>query len=199
MPDRPTWRIAGRTEPGLPDDWRERLIGRLGQRPRRLGLYTELALFGALEALAAAGEATLPGEALVRVCSLRGSASAIGQVLEQAGSDLPLPFSFLQSQPSQMLAALAATLKWQGDASFVLMRDPLALATLAARQAGRRGMLLGWVEEAPGQSQWLRLVPCEAPPQAFVAATEPAQLSAPTTRWLQLRPAGIAFAGGRPD
>jgi hypothetical protein len=198
MAELPTWRIAGRTPPGPPpDDWRERLIARLGQRPRRLGLHTELALFGALEVLAAAGEPTLPQQTLLRVCSLRGPVSAIGQVLEQAQSDLPLPFAFLQSQPSQMLAAIAAALQWQGDASFVLMRDPLALITLAARQAGRRGMLVGWVEESPSQSQWLRLVPCAAPEQAFMTATRAAQLDAPATRWLQLQPAGVALAGGR--
>jgi hypothetical protein len=198
MAELPTWRIAGRTPPGPPpDDWRERLIARLGQRPRRLGLHTELALFGALEVLAAAGEPTLPQGTLLRVCSLRGPVSAIAQVLEQAQSELPLPFAFLQSQPSQMLAAIAGALKWRGDASFVLMRDPLALITLAARQAGRRGMLLGWVAESPSQSQWLRLVPCAAPEQAFVAVTSVAQLDAPATRWLQLQPAGIALAEGR--
>jgi hypothetical protein len=190
-----TWQIAGRTPAGaLPEDWRERLIGRLGQRPRRLGIHAELALFGALEALAAAGETRLPQQTLLRVCSLRGPVTAIDQALEQARSDLPLPFSFLQSQPSQMLAALAGALQWQGDASFVLKRDPLDLLTLAARQAARRGMLIGWVEESPGQSQWLRLIPCAAPPQAFVTAASLAQLSAPETRWLQLQPAGIALA-----
>jgi hypothetical protein len=194
MADVFTWRIAGRTPGPLADDWRERLVARLGQRPRRLGLHAELAVFGALEALAAAGETALPPDTLLRVCSLRGPAAAIGQALDQASSDLPLPFSFLQSQPSQMLAAIAAALQWQGDASFVPMRDPLALITLAARQAGRRGMLLGWVEESPGHSQWLRLVPCAAPPQPFVAATRLAQLSAPETGWVQLRPAGIALA-----
>lgn len=197
MADGLAWRIAGRTLPGpVADDWRERLVARLGERPRRLGVHAELALFGALEALAAAGETALPPDTLLRVCSLRGPVAAIGGVLDQAKNDLPLPFSFLQSQPSQMLAALAAALRWQGDASFVLMRDPLALVTLAARQAGRRGMLLGWVEESPATSHWLRLVPCEVPPQPFVAMASFAQLAAPATRWLQLQPGGIAFAEG---
>lgn len=197
MADVFTWRIAGRTPGPLADDWRERLVARLGQRPRRLGQHAELAVFGALEAVAAAGETALPPDTVLRVCSLHGPAAAIGQALDQAKSDLPLPFSFLQSQPSQMLAAIAAALQWQGDASFVLMRDPLALATLAARQARGRGMLLGWVEESPGHSQWLRLIPCAAPPQPFATATSLAQLGAPETRWLQLQPEGIALAGSK--
>jgi hypothetical protein len=41
---------------------------------------------------------------------------------------------------------------------------------------------------------WLRLVPCAARPQALVAAASLGQLSAPVTGWLQLQPAGMAFA-----
>lgn len=188
-----TWRIAGRALL-LPDDWRARLVARLGARPRRLGVHAELALFGALEALADAGETTLPADALVRVCSMKGPVGAIGAVLDEAQSDLPLPFGFLQSQPSQMLAALAAALGWQGDAAFVVMRDPLALTALAAAQAGSRGLLLGWVEEAPATSCWLRLVPSAAPPTPFEPATDFARLLNPETGWLQLRGREVAVA-----
>lgn len=158
------WEVMGRNaSPVPPADWRDRLAVRLGQRPRRLGLLGELALFGALEALAAAGETSLPEDTLVRICSARGPVSAVGTVLEQARVGPPLPFAFLQSQPSQLLAALSAALKWQGDASFVATADPLDLVRMAARQAGRRGMLLGWVDESPARSEWLRLAPCDAP------------------------------------
>lgn len=191
-----TWQITGRTaSAAVPDDWHPRLVQHLGQRPRRLGRHTELALFGALEALAMAGERTLPTDTVVRVCSLRGPVTAISQVLEQATTDLPMPFSFLQSQPSQMLAALAAALNWQGDASFVLAREPLALIRLALRQAGPRGVLLGWVEEdTPGFSQWLRLAPCTVPARRFAPVTHFEQLFAAQSGWLQLNPEGIVFA-----
>jgi hypothetical protein len=193
MPEAFTWRIAGRAS-HVPDDWRRRLAARLGERPRRLGVHAELALYGALEALADAVETELPPATLLRVCSVRGPVAAIGDVLAQVQSDLPLPFSFLQSQPSQMLAALAAALKWQGDGSFVVMRDRLALTALAAAQAGPRDMLLGWIEEQPLQSEWLRLVPCESPARSFRLASRFAQLMAPSVRWLQLAPEGVAFA-----
>jgi len=43
------WKITGRTQPGaLPADWRAQLATRLGQRPRRMGVLAELALYGAL-------------------------------------------------------------------------------------------------------------------------------------------------------
>ncbi|HEY0635417.1 MAG TPA: hypothetical protein VGE00_08545 [Gammaproteobacteria bacterium] len=191
-----SWRIAGRTAlPGVPEQWREQLVSRLGQRPRRLGLLTELALYGALEALAEAGERSLPPDTLVRVSSLRGPVSAITQVLEQLESDLPLPFSFLQSQPSQLLAALASALQWQGDASFMPARDQVAMLTLAARQAGRRGLLVGWVEETePRASHWLRLVPASAPVAPLRPLTSAAQLRDPQTHWLVLGLQGLSCA-----
>lgn len=173
------WKVAARTAcPAPPPDWRDRLAARLGQRPRRLGLHAELALFGALEALAAAGETCLPPATLVRVGSARGPVSAVGAVLQQAREDLPMPFSFLQAQPSQMLAALSGALQWQGDASFVVTADPLALVTMAARQAGRGGMLLGWVDESPAHTEWLRLLPSDLPLQSVSPLADIGQLTA---------------------
>lgn len=190
MPETYAWKVVGRNPwPAPPADWRDRLATRLGQRPRRLGLHAELALFGALEALAVAGETTLPETTLVRVGSARGPVGAVGAVLEQAREGLPMPFAFLQAQPSQMLAALSAALQWQGDASFVVAADPPALATMAARQAGRRGMLLGWVDESPARSEWLRLVPCEAPPQPAAPAADFVQLTSGGLPWPGFPPA----------
>ena len=117
-----TWQITGRTladfssHAALTDNWRAQLVDRLGYRPRRIGILAELALSGALNCLDSAHETTLPKGDVLRVCSLRGSISAISQVLEQNRNDLPMPFSFLQSQTSQILPALAAALHWQGDA-----------------------------------------------------------------------------------
>lgn len=188
-----TWKIAGRTRADiLPDDWREQLAVRLGQRPRRIGLLAELALYGALDCLADANETTLPKDDLVRICSLRGPTSAISQVLIQNQQDLPMPFSFLQSQTSQLLPALANALSWQGDAAVILARNAMDLATLAAHQAGNNGMLLGWVEEAePCQSFWLRLSPCEPPPADFVLASSFEEMISPSTCYWRLGREGM--------
>ena len=179
------WQVVGRNPwPVPPEDWRDRLAARLGQRPRRLGLHAQLALFGALEALAAAGETSLPEATLVRVGSARGPVSAVATVLAQAREGLPMPFAFLEAQPSQMLAALSAALRWQGDGSFMAIAEPLELVRMAVRQAGRRGMLLGWVDEAPAQSEWLRLLPGEAPPQPLAPVTDFTQLTSANVQWL---------------
>jgi len=194
----PVWRITGRAFHSgneLPGNWRDLLATRLGQRPRRIGILAELALFGALDCMDSAGEKTLSGDTVLRVCSLRGAATAIGQVLGQIRQELPMPFNFLQSQPSQLLPALAAALKWQGDAGIVVARDRMSLAILAARQAGPNGMLLGWVEEEePRLSQWIRLAPCALPPDGFAAASSFEKIVLPGTLYWRLGRAGMEIA-----
>ena len=148
-----------------PDDWRAPLATRLGRRPRRVGLWTELAMYGALRCLDAAGEAALPAGARLRVTSRRGAWEATRAGLAQLDAGLPMPFTFMQGQPALMLAEVGRSLDWQGDASFMLCRDlarPLALSQLGA---GRDGLLFGVVEETfgdvPPRSEWWRLVPTD--------------------------------------
>lgn len=191
------WQVTGRsgTAP-LADNWRGLLAARLGQRPRRIGILAELALYGALECLDAARETALPQDVVLRVCSLEGPVEAIRQVLEQNREDLPMPFSFLQSQTSQLLPALVAALKWQGDAGIVMARDRMQLATLAAQQAGPNGMLLGWVEESPCRSDWLRLARCDTQPDSFVKAASFEEMTSPETRYWRLARDGMEIAPG---
>jgi 3-oxoacyl-[acyl-carrier-protein] synthase-1 len=146
-----------------PADWRDTLAKRLGQRPRRLGPWAELALHGARQCLDAAGEATLPPDALLRVASWRGADSATAAALDQCRTGQPMPFTFLQSQPSQMLAALSQHLAWHGDARFLIAENPQHLLDLASTDTGDAGLLLGWVEEGAvegteARSEWWRLV-----------------------------------------
>lgn len=192
------WKITGRTPPGLaadyspPENWRELLVVRLGYRPRRIGILAELALYGALDCLDAAQENELPRDVLLRVCSLRGPVTAISQALEQNREDLPQPFSFLQSQSSQILPALAGALNWQGDACVVMARNPMNSVLLASQQAGPSGMLLGWVEEEnPCRSYWIRLAPCASPPASFIAASSFEEMFSPGTHYWRLGEAGM--------
>jgi len=72
-----------------------------------------------------------------------------------------MPLAFLQTQPSQLLAMLAARLAWKGHASFMAGTDPGALLRVAAAQAVAGGLLLGWLDEMDGgTTNWLRLKPC---------------------------------------
>lgn len=160
-------------------DWREQLVRRLGHRPRRLGLWAELGLYGALQCLDANAEATLPGGAALVLSSRHGPALAVQSAMAQARSGLPMPMTFLQTQPSQLLATLSAQLGWCGDARFITQPDPLALLALALAMADSQaadhadGLLLGWVDELAGErsetpsSLWLRLQPAADPGGAW--------------------------------
>lgn len=158
-----------------PADWREQLAQRLGSRPRRLGLWAELGLYGALECLSLAGEDRLAGQAALVLSSRHGPVLAVRNALEQARDNLPLPLTFLQTQPSQLLAALSAQLQWLGDARFLVHPDGLALLDLALVLADSHadGLLLGWVDEQDMESSiWLRLQPVADPGGDWLAAVD---------------------------
>ena len=158
-----TFAIQGRCSAAPPpDDWREQLARMLGAKPRRIGTWAELGLYGALRCMADAGEKTLPQDAQIWLGSCRGTYAATDIVLNQLREDLPMPLAFLQTQPSQLLALLAARLDWKGHACFMAGGEPEALLRLAAAQAGKDGILLGWLDEMDGgESRWLRLRPGE--------------------------------------
>lgn len=146
------WAVAGRCADPLPADWSQDLVRRLGQRPRRLGRWAERALHGALCCLEAAGERVLPADAALRVCSLDGAQPALRSALAAvAQGQMPLPYTFLQSQAAVMLSALAAHLDWCGDAQAVAQRDPIALLHTNLLDAPPGGLLIGWVEERDEQ------------------------------------------------
>jgi hypothetical protein len=157
-----TFAISGRCIASPPPvDWREQLAQMLGAKPRRIGTWAELGLYGALRCLADAGEKTLPPEAQIWLGSRRGTYAATDIVLKQLREDLPMPLAFLQTQPSQLLALLAAQVDWKGHACFVAGAEPEAILRLAFAQAGKDGVLLGWLDEMEGGvSSWLRMLPC---------------------------------------
>jgi hypothetical protein len=154
-----TWRLMAHVavDP-LPPDWRDHLAQRLGERPRRIGPWAELALYGARLCLDAAQEAALPADAKLRVASFSGPLHATRTMAKQAQTGLPMPFVFMQSQTSHMLAALSRHLAWQGDACFTLCRDRHAVLQLAQQECSSAGLLIGWVEEDV-RSEWWRMVP----------------------------------------
>jgi 3-oxoacyl-[acyl-carrier-protein] synthase I len=176
------WEVCGRSGPNLAENWREWLATRLGQRPRRIGLWAEIGLHGAMQCLDAAGEAALPAGAILRIASLHGPMDAIRQTLQTIREDgIAMPFGFLQSQPGQLPAIVAQALQWQGNARIANHRSPLALIQAACCEAGPQGMLIGWLEEEREEAErgnvaassfWLRLRPASTGVAAsFTTAT----------------------------
>ncbi len=174
-----TFAITGRCNSAPPPaGWREALCVMLGAKPRRIGNWAELGLYGALRCLSEAGEKSLSTGAQVWLGSLRGTYVATGTVLGQMQDDLPMPLAFLQTQPSQLLAMLAARMDWKGHACFVAGSNPEALLRLAAAQSGEEGLLLGWVDETEvGITNWLRLRPCGAVTGNYAVAAAGSQFS----------------------
>ena len=150
-----------------PPEWRERLPQLLGERPRRLGLFAELALYGALECLNRAPRADLSVNLVLRLGSSTGAASATHEITRQRVADgMPMPFSFLQSQPAQTLAAIARYLNWQGDACFQIHDAPLTCLHLACIEAAAMAapVLCGWADDWPSaRTHWLYLQPVDHP------------------------------------
>lgn len=183
-----TFAISGRCFAAPPQpDWREKLALMLGAKPRRIGTWAELGLYGALRCMAEAGEQCLPQDAILMLASKRGTYAATDIVLEQMREDLPMPLAFLQTQPSQLLALLAAQLKWQGHACFIAATKPADLLRLAAAQAGSGGVLLGWVDEMEGgSSNWLRLHRDAAEGVNFIPARSDNEIFSPAISHLRI-------------
>ena len=162
------WRVTGRQFAVPPADWRAQLATRLGERPRRLGEWVELALWGARLCLDHAGEAQLPANVLLTLSSLKGPDLALRSALAQASDGVPMPITFLNSQPAQALPALAQYLGWQGNGRCLTTRESGLALQLACLESGKEGLLAGWVDEdAPGKSMWLRLQCVEAESALF--------------------------------
>jgi hypothetical protein len=152
----------------VPADWREQLVVRLGQRPRRIGVWAELALYGARLCLDEHLLEQLPDNAALRVVSTTGPSQALAHAWQAcAENTLPMPFDFLQSQPSQMLVALCQHLQWQGDALFMAHEKLDVLLTAIQHEASILrtqsldnhapwgGLLFGYVDLVPTpRSQW---------------------------------------------
>lgn len=154
----PAWTRAGACLGPPPASWRADLAQRLGARPRRLGVWAELALWGARRALDAAGLERLPPQALLRLCSYSGPVSALREGLDALRADgSPLPYTFLQSQIAVSLAHLVAALGGSGQAVALAARDPAAWLPDPAQAPD--GVLVGWVDEVPTPVScwtWLR-------------------------------------------
>jgi hypothetical protein len=202
-----TFAISGRCVAAPPPaDWREQLTKMLGAKPRRIGTWAELGLYGALHCMADAGEKTLPQGAQIWLGSRRGTFAATDIVLTQLREGLPMPIAFLQTQPSQLLARLAAQTDWKGHACFVAGAELQALLRLAAAQAGKDGVLLGLLDEMDGGvSNWLRLRPSADVDGGFREVPDEALFSAQISHLrldntgLKVRPVAPACLGASTD
>ena len=138
-------------------NWREQLIDLLGSKPRRLSRWCELGMFGALSCLKKSGQFQLSSEVSLRVYSEYGTIAATRSALEQACEYLPMPFTFMQTQPGQLFNALGTAIGWHGDGYSTAYGDRQR-GELALLHSFTQSALLAWVdEELELISRWIWL------------------------------------------
>jgi hypothetical protein len=157
-----TFRIRARYWEPITLNWRDQLIQLMGVKPRRLSLWCELGLLGALSCIKTAN-ITLTSDHQIRVYSEQGTFTAIATALEQTKEDLPMPFTFMQTQPGQLFNALGTQLNWHGD-GYVIFAEHIHTAEEMLLSDIADSGLIGWVDEEPElQSWWLWLEEAIAP------------------------------------
>ncbi|MES2822109.1 MAG: hypothetical protein V4732_00810 [Pseudomonadota bacterium] len=165
-------------------DWREQLIHLLGSKPRRLSSWCELGMYGALKCfknlqqtpvtnidnpLSPTGlsvtqvSATrmpfdrLSSDVALRVFSEYGTIAATRSALDQACEYLPMPFTFMQTQPGQLFNALGTTLGWHGD-GYSTTYENRQQGEAALLNSFKQSALLAWVDEEQELiSRWIWL------------------------------------------
>ena len=141
----------------ITESWRADLIAMLGGKPRRLSTWCELGLLGALSCVKTAQPSGLPSEVPIRVYTESGTISATRRALEQNKEHTPMPFTFMQTQPSQLFNALGGALAWNGDGATLSSQNLQQYETFALQEV-QQSVLLAWVEEEPHPiSSWIWL------------------------------------------
>lgn len=138
-------------------DWREQLIDLLGAKPRRLSRWCELGLFGALACIQRTAPRQLADTVALRVYSEYGAFNATCLALEQTRDYLPMPFTFMQTQPGQLFNALGSATGWHGD-GYTSVYPDRHLGEVSLLRSLRQPSLLGWVDDnAELISRWIWL------------------------------------------
>lgn len=141
----------------ITESWRADLIAMLGGKPRRLSTWCELGLLGALSCVKTAQPSFLPSAVPIRVYTESGTISATRRALEQNKEHTPMPFTFMQTQPSQLFNALGGALAWNGDGATLSSQNLQQYETFALQEV-QQSVLLAWVEEEPHPiSSWIWL------------------------------------------
>ncbi|TCS36336.1 hypothetical protein EDC30_107153 [Paucimonas lemoignei] len=180
----------------IEEDWSVQLVTLLGSRPRRLSRWCELGLFGGLSCISKTGQLHLPNDVPIRVYSEYATIHSTHKAIEQASQHLPMPFTFMQTQPSQLFNALGTALGWQGDGYTVAGITRKQSETALLRNL-KRSALLGWVDEEPELiSRWIWLEETDGNVREnWRNADSIFQLQA-HTRWLKIDSENTLFEAG---
>lgn len=170
----------------ITENWRAELIAILGGKPRRLSTWCELGLLGALSCINTAQPSSLPSTVPIRVYTESGTISATRRALEQNKEHTPMPFTFMQTQPSQLFNALGGALAWNGDGATLSSQNLQQYETFAL-QGVQQSVLLAWVEEEPHPiSSWIWLEKTALTSGKVWEKIGSIFQTTPTARWLKM-------------
>lgn len=195
------FKIIASSNAPLPSDWPTQLVSLLGSKPRRLSRWCELGLFGALscirEASAKQGSDQLSDQLKIRVYTEYSTILASRQAIGQSQEHLPMPFTFMQTQPGQLLNALGAAIGWHGDGLTMAGRNRQE-TEIELLQTLHGSALLGWVDEVPEAiSRWIwlesGLESAEGEPGGAWETLPGLFETHSSAKWLQLRQDGALF------
>lgn len=156
-----TFRVRACFNQTIPHDWREHLVGLLGSRPRRLSGWCELGLLGALSCLKQGGlecpSGTLDSQIAINLISNIATGNSAQKALAQAREGLPMPFTFMQTQPGQLFNALGSAVNWHGN-GVTTAYTQVQQGEAALLHSIKSAALIGWVDELPNLiSSWIWL------------------------------------------
>lgn len=178
------------------NDWRAQLVTLLGSKPRRLSQWCELGLFGALSCIIKAGQAHLPNEVAIRVYSEYGTKNATHKAMAQASEYLPLPFTFMQTQPGQIFNALGMALGWHGN-GYATSGSNRQQCEIALLQGIEQSALLAWVDEEPELvSHWIWLEETELDSEPNWQAVSSIFHASDHAAWLKMDSDNVIFQAG---
>jgi hypothetical protein len=177
----------------IENDWGTQLVALLGSKPRRLSRWCELGLYGALSCIRQSEQTGLSSDVAIRVYSEYATINATRMAMEQATEHLPMPFTFMQTQPCQIFNALGAAVGWHGD-GYVTSSINRKQSGLALLQGIKQSALLAWVDEVPEPiSRWIWLEEAQPSDDLNWQITDSFFQTSEKARWLKIKSGNVLF------
>jgi hypothetical protein len=177
----------------IPNDWNAQLVTLLGSKPRRLSHWCELGLYGALSCIKQSGQTSLSSDVAIRVYSEYATVNATRMAMEQAAEHLPMPFTFMQTQPCQIFNALGTAVGWHGD-GYVTSSVNRQQCEIALLQNIQQSALLAWVDEVPEPiSRWIWLEEVQSSDELNWQIVDSVFQTSEKRRWLKIDSGNMIF------
>ncbi len=191
------FKIVACSNTPIQSNWPMQLATLFGSKPRRLSRWCELALYGALSCIKEGGvnhgSDQFSNDVVIRVYTENGTINASLQAIAQSQEHLPMPFTFMQTQPGQLFNAFGTAMGWHGDGITVAGRCRKE-TEIELIQNLEGCALIGWVDEVPELvSRWIWLEKVECNHSVNWQMLSSIFQTQPTAKWICLKADGEFF------